>query len=60
MSRSSWARIASAAARSKGDRVVEVRSNVIVPLAYGKYVWADKVVGLEPLDERENRGAVPA
>lgn len=35
---------------------MEVRPHVIVPLGYGKYVRADKIVGLEPIEDRENRG----
>lgn len=30
---------------------MEVRKNAIVPLGYGKYYRADKIVGLEPIEE---------
>ncbi len=30
---------------------MEVRRNAIVPLGYGKYFRADKIVGLEPIEE---------
>ncbi|MGI6609501.1 MAG: hypothetical protein ACOX4G_03200 [Limnochordia bacterium] len=35
---------------------MEIRPNIIVALGYGKYVRSDKIVGLEPIDEHENRG----
>ena len=35
---------------------MEIRPNIIVSLGYGKYVRSDKVVGLEPIEEHENRG----
>ncbi|GEM_PF-180886 len=33
---------------------VEIREKVIVPLGYGKFVRADKIIALEPIEE--NRG----
>lgn len=33
---------------------MDIRSNCIVPLGYGKFVRSDKVIALEPIDE--NRG----
>lgn len=35
---------------------MEVRPNVLVSLGYGKYLRADKIVGLEPIEEHDNRG----
>lgn len=35
---------------------MEVRPNVIVALGYGKYVRSDKIVGLEPIEDYEDRG----
>lgn len=35
---------------------MEVRPNVIVSLGYGKYLRADKIVGLEPIEDHDNRG----
>lgn len=35
---------------------MEVRPNVIVSLGYGRYLRADKIVGLEPIEDHENRG----
>ncbi|MDD4753730.1 MAG: hypothetical protein PHT78_10885 [Desulfitobacteriaceae bacterium] len=33
---------------------MEIRENVIVPLGYGKFVRADKIIALEPIED--NRG----
>lgn len=33
---------------------MEIRENVIVPLGYGKFMRADKIIGLQPIEE--NRG----
>lgn len=35
---------------------MEVRPDVIVSLGYGKYLRADKIVGLEPIEDHDNRG----
>jgi hypothetical protein len=35
---------------------VEIRTNVIVPLGYGKYVRADKIVALEPIEDDRGPG----
>lgn len=35
---------------------MEVRPNVLVSLGYGKYLRADKIVGLEPIEDHDNRG----
>lgn len=35
---------------------MEVRKGVIIPLGYGKYVRADKVVALEPIEEDRGPG----
>lgn len=35
---------------------MEVRPNVVVSLGYGKYLRADKIVGLEPIEDHDNRG----
>lgn len=35
---------------------MKVRPNVIVSLGYGKYVRSDRIVGLEPIEDQENRG----
>lgn len=33
---------------------LEIRKNVIIPLGYGKFVRADKIIALEPIED--NRG----
>ncbi|NMD43259.1 MAG: hypothetical protein GYA86_08140 [Firmicutes bacterium] len=35
---------------------MEIRTNVIVPLGYGKYVRADKIVALEPIEDDRGPG----
>lgn len=35
---------------------MEVRPDVIIALGYGKYARSDTIVGLEPIEEHENRG----
>ena len=35
---------------------MEVRENVIVPLGYGKYARADKIVALEPIEDDRGPG----
>jgi len=40
--------------RTKDVFLLEIRKNVIIPLGYGKFVRADKVIALEPIEE--NRG----
>lgn len=35
---------------------MEVRRNAIVPLGYGKYFRADKIIGLEPIEEERGPG----
>lgn len=35
---------------------MEIRPNVIVPLGYGKYVRADKIVALEPIEDDRGPG----
>ena len=35
---------------------MEIRSNAIVPLGYGKYARADKIIALDPIEEESQRG----
>ena len=35
---------------------MEIRENVIVPLGYGKYVRADKIIALEPIEDDRGPG----
>ncbi len=35
---------------------MEVRENVIVPLGYGKYARADKIIALEPIEDERGPG----
>ncbi len=35
---------------------MEIRENAIVPLGYGKYVRADKVIALEPIEDDRGPG----
>lgn len=35
---------------------MEIRENVIVPLGYGKYVRADKIIALEPIEADRGPG----
>jgi hypothetical protein len=36
--------------------ILEIRENVIVPLGYGKYVRADKIIALEPIEDDRGPG----
>lgn len=35
---------------------MDVRSNAVVPLGYGKYARADKIIALDPIEEESQRG----
>ncbi len=35
---------------------MEIRTNVIVPLGYGKYARADKIIALEPIEDDRGPG----
>ncbi|NLA11447.1 MAG: hypothetical protein GX883_04920, partial [Firmicutes bacterium] len=35
---------------------MEIRQNVVVPLGYGKYVRADKIIALEPIEDDRGPG----
>ncbi|MDY6794179.1 MAG: hypothetical protein SWK76_02680 [Actinomycetota bacterium] len=35
---------------------MEIKRNEIVPLGYGKYYRSDKIVGIEPIGENNDRG----
>ena len=35
---------------------MDIRSNVMVPLGYGKYAKADKIIALDPIEEESQRG----
>lgn len=35
---------------------MEIRENVIVPLGYGKYVRADKIIAFEPIEDDRGPG----
>jgi hypothetical protein len=37
-------------------KALEIRTNLIVPLGYGKFVRSDKIVALEPIEEDRGPG----
>ncbi len=40
----------------RGERGMEVRENIMVPLGYGKFVRSDKIVSLEPIEDERGPG----
>jgi hypothetical protein len=40
----------------KGERQLEIKENIMVPLGYGKFARSDKIVSLEPIEDDRGPG----